>query len=70
MIPLSTLMLAGIRDVLVIDASKIGRELGWKPRRTFEEGLHETARWYLEHRDWCEAIQSGRYDRQRLGLGH
>jgi dTDP-glucose 4,6-dehydratase len=52
-----------------IDATKIAGELGWKPRRTFEEGLRETARWYLEHRDWCEAIQAGRYDRQRLGLG-
>ena len=52
-----------------IDASKIARELGWKPRRTFEEGLRDTARWYLEHRDWCEQIQAGRYDRQRLGLG-
>lgn len=51
-----------------IDASKIREELGWRPRRTFEEGLRETARWYLEHRDWCEQIQAGRYDRQRLGL--
>jgi dTDP-glucose 4,6-dehydratase len=51
-----------------IDASKIARELGWKPARTFEEGLRETIRWYLEHRDWCEQIQAGRYDRQRLGL--
>jgi dTDP-glucose 4,6-dehydratase len=51
-----------------IDASKIGRELGWRPRRTFEQGLEDTARWYLEHRDWCEQVQSGRYDRQRLGL--
>jgi dTDP-glucose 4,6-dehydratase len=52
-----------------IDASKIARELGWKPRRTFEEGLRETIQWYLDHRDWCEAVQAGRYDRQRLGLG-
>jgi len=51
-----------------IDAEKIREELGWQPRRTFEEGLRETARWYLEHRDWCEQIQAGRYDRQRLGL--
>jgi dTDP-glucose 4,6-dehydratase len=51
-----------------IDASKIRRELGWAPRHDFEEGLLETARWYLEHRDWCEAVQTGRYDRQRLGL--
>ena len=52
-----------------IDASKIRRELGWRPRHTFEQGLGATARWYFEHRDWCEQIQAGRYDRQRLGLG-
>ena len=52
-----------------IDATKIRRELGWTPRRTVETGLGDTIRWYLEHRDWCEQIQSGRYDRQRLGLG-
>ena len=51
-----------------IDASKIGRELGWTPARTFEDGLRETISWYLEHRDWCEQIQAGRYHRQRLGL--
>jgi dTDP-glucose 4,6-dehydratase len=50
-----------------IDASKIARELGWRPVRTFEEGLRDTARWYLEHREWCDQIQAGRYDRQRLG---
>ena len=52
-----------------IDAAKIRRELGWAPRHTFETGLRDTIRWYLEHRDWCKQIQSGRYDRQRLGLG-
>ena len=52
-----------------IDATKIRRELGWAPRHTFETGLLETVRWYLDHRDWCEQIQAGRYDRQRLGLG-
>jgi dTDP-glucose 4,6-dehydratase len=52
-----------------IDASKIRRELGWTPRHTFEDGLAATARWYVEHRDWCEQIQAGRYDRNRLGLG-
>jgi dTDP-glucose 4,6-dehydratase len=53
-----------------IDATKIRRELGWSPRRSFEDGLLETIRWYLEHRGWCEGIQAGRYDRSRLGLGH
>jgi dTDP-glucose 4,6-dehydratase len=52
-----------------IDATKIRRELGWQPRHTFEEGLAETVAWYLEHRDWCSEIQTGRYNRQRLGLG-
>jgi len=52
-----------------IDASKIRRELGWTPRHTFETGLNDTVRWYVEHRHWCEQVQAGRYDRQRLGLG-
>jgi dTDP-glucose 4,6-dehydratase len=52
-----------------IDDAKIERELGWAPRQSFEEGLRATVRWYLGHRDWCEAVQSGRYGRERLGLG-
>jgi dTDP-glucose 4,6-dehydratase len=52
-----------------IDATKIRRELGWVPKHTFETGLRDTVQWYLEHRDWCEQVQAGRYDRQRLGLG-
>jgi dTDP-glucose 4,6-dehydratase len=52
-----------------IDATKIARELGWKARHTFAEGLGETAAWYLEHRDWCDVVQRGKYDRGRLGLG-
>jgi dTDP-glucose 4,6-dehydratase len=52
-----------------IDASKIRRELQWAPSRSFEHGLRDTVRWYVEHRDWCAAVQAGRYDRQRLGLG-
>ena len=51
-----------------IDASKIRRELGWQPRHSFESGLHETVRWYLEHREWCRQIQAGQYNRERLGL--
>jgi len=52
-----------------IDATKIRLELGWSPRHTFDTGLRDTVRWYLDHRDWCEQVQQGRYDRQRLGLG-
>ncbi len=52
-----------------IDATKIRRELGWAPRQALEDGLEATARWYLDHRDWCHAVQAGRYDRERLGLG-
>ena len=52
-----------------IDATKIHDELGWTPCRRFEDGLAATVRWYLDHRDWCQAIQAGRYDRERLGLG-
>ncbi len=51
-----------------IDASKIRRELGWTARHTFESGLRETVKWYLEHRDWCDAVQRGAYDRERLGV--
>jgi dTDP-glucose 4,6-dehydratase len=52
-----------------IDASRIRGELGWSPAHTFEDGLRETVAWYIDHRDWCAAVQTGRYDRQRLGLG-
>lgn len=51
-----------------IDASKLKRELGWKPQETFESGMEKTILWYLENRDWWEAIQSGTYHGQRLGL--
>jgi dTDP-glucose 4,6-dehydratase len=52
-----------------IDASKIGRELGFVPERDFGEGLKDTVRWYLDHRDWVAAVQrKARYERERLGL--
>jgi dTDP-glucose 4,6-dehydratase len=50
-----------------IDASKIRRELGWSPRHDFESGLRSTVEWYVRNREWCRAVQSGRYDRERLG---
>jgi dTDP-glucose 4,6-dehydratase len=52
-----------------IDASKARRELGFAPRHDFASGLARTVRWYLDHHDWCEAVQSGSYGRERLGLG-
>ena len=51
-----------------IDASKIARELGWQPAHNFESGLRATVEWYVQHREWCAAVQSGRYQRERLGL--
>jgi dTDP-glucose 4,6-dehydratase len=51
-----------------IDASKIKRELGWKPRHDFEQGLRETVRWYLDNRGWWERVLSGAYRTERLGL--
>lgn len=44
-----------------IDSAKIERELGWKPRYTFEEGLSETIDWYLTHQPWWRRIMSGEY---------
>ena len=44
-----------------IDASKINKELGWKPSVTFEEGLSQTIDWYLNNRDWLDNVTSGNY---------
>lgn len=44
-----------------IDARKLERELGWKPKETFETGIRKTVRWYLEHQDWVNDITSGAY---------
>ena len=44
-----------------IDASKIDRELGWRPSITFEHGLRETVLWYLNHSTWIESVSSGAY---------
>jgi dTDP-glucose 4,6-dehydratase len=51
-----------------IDASKIQRELGWRPEETFESGLCKTVQWYLNHQKWCHRVQDGSYRRERLGL--
>jgi dTDP-glucose 4,6-dehydratase len=44
-----------------IDASKIERELGWKPVETFETGFRKTVQWYLGNPDWVGSVQSGAY---------
>ena len=51
-----------------IDPAKIERELGWRPRESFETGLRKTVHWYLDNRDWWGAIRSGQYRGERLGL--
>lgn len=44
-----------------IDAKKLYDELGWKPSITFEEGLIQTVRWYLNNQDWVNEVTSGSY---------
>jgi dTDP-glucose 4,6-dehydratase len=50
-----------------IDASKIERELGWKPQETFESGIRKTVQWYLDNRQWWERVLNGSYQLGRLG---
>ena len=50
-----------------IDASKISEELNWRPKETFESGIEKTVKWYLENMDWCQKVQDGSYQRERLG---
>lgn len=52
-----------------IDASKLTKELAWKPKETFESGIRKTVLWYLENQAWCQRVQDGSYRRERLGLG-
>jgi len=44
-----------------IDAGKIERELGWRPRETFDSGLRKTVQWYLDNHAWIEGVTSGAY---------
>tara|TARA_R110002012_G_scaffold199872_4_gene368810 strand:+ start:377 stop:1495 length:1119 start_codon:yes stop_codon:yes gene_type:complete len=50
-----------------IDASKIQRELDWRPIETFESGIRKTVQWYLSNLEWCQHVQDGTYQRERLG---
>lgn len=51
-----------------IDASKIERELGWRPQETFESGIRKTVRWYLDNPAWWQKVLDGSYKGERLGL--
>lgn len=44
-----------------IDARKIERELGWKPKETFDSGIRKTVQWYLDNDEWVRDVQSGAY---------
>jgi len=46
-----------------IDATKLNKELGWKPSLQFEEGLEKTVDWYLANQDWVKAVTSGDYQK-------
>jgi len=50
-----------------IDATKIETKLGWTPAETFETGIRKTVLWYLNNKEWCNRVQDGSYQRERLG---
>ncbi|MEM8694148.1 MAG: dTDP-glucose 4,6-dehydratase [Pseudomonadota bacterium] len=52
-----------------IDPTRIRDELGWRPSVTLEEGLERTVRWYLDNRDWWQALQDRQGVGERLGAG-
>jgi len=51
-----------------IDATKIKSELGWKPKYDLLDGVRRTVQWYLDHQEWCQAVQVNQDTRVRLGL--
>lgn len=53
-----------------IDASKIERELGWKPAETFESGIRKTVEWYLNNKAWWSRVLDGSYSFERLGTSN
>lgn len=50
-----------------IDSSKMQKALGWTPVETFETGLKKTVQWYLDNKTWCQNVQDGSYQGERLG---
>ncbi|MGL4476284.1 MAG: dTDP-glucose 4,6-dehydratase [Shewanella sp.] len=51
-----------------IDSTKMSNELDWRPQETFETGLRKTIEWYLTNQEWCQHVQDGSYQRERLGI--
>ena len=51
-----------------IDATKISKALGWVPSESFQSGIRKTVQWYLNNKQWCLNVQSGNYQRERLGV--
>jgi dTDP-glucose 4,6-dehydratase len=51
-----------------IDATKLARELDWRPRESFETGLQRTVEWYLAQQDWWTRVRQQLYGGERLGL--
>jgi dTDP-glucose 4,6-dehydratase len=52
-----------------INSSKLQKSLGWQPKETFESGLRKTVIWYLENKNWWQAVINGSYRLERLGQG-
>lgn len=46
-----------------VDWTKINKELGWKPRHGFEQGIKDTVDWYLSNKEWWQSIRSGEYQK-------
>lgn len=51
-----------------IDASKIAKELSWRPQETFKYGIRKTVEWYLNNQEWWSHVLDGSYNRERLGV--
>ena len=58
---LSLKIVPGHDQRYAIDATKISKELGWKPEETFKTGIRKTVQWYLDNQDWVANVQSGEY---------
>lgn len=50
-----------------IDATKVQQQLDWLPTESFSSGIRKTVQWYLDNQHWCERVQTGSYQRERLG---